>query len=170
MRRKRGWGRVIFGVGLMVAGIAAIIIGIFAIVGELDRIEDDAVVRGQMGETLTFTAAEAGDYTVYLVGGPDVSTTACRVTVAGGGRLVLAGAQQDVEYTIGNASSIGRFDTEAGDVEISCEPAFAGEYMVTPGAPDIVPPILGIVAGGFAIFLGIGLFIWGLIGKRVPAA
>ena len=169
MRRKRGWGRVLIGLALIIGAIAAIVIGIVAIVGELHRIEDDAVARGQMGQTLSFTAADPSDYTVYLVSGLDVSATGCRVTVADGAEITLVGARQDVEYTIGNASSIGRFDTEAGDVEILCQPEMAAEYIVTPGTPGIVRTVLMIIAGGFAFFAGIGLLIWGLIGKRVPA-
>ncbi len=135
----------------------------------VQRLEDDAVARGQMGQPLSFTAADPGDYTVYLVNGFNVGATGCNVALADGTQITLVGARQDVEYTIGNASSIGRFDTEAGDVEILCQPDMAAEYIVTPGTPGIVRTVLMIIAGGFAFFAGIGLLIWGLIGKRVPA-
>jgi hypothetical protein len=168
MRRQRGWGRVLIGLAMIVGGIVAIVIGIVAIVGEVQRVEDDAVARGQMGETLTFTASEPGDYTVYL-NGTNVGATGCQVALPGGRQVTLAGAQQDVEYTLGNSASIGRFDTEAGDVEINCQPQIPVEYFVTPGTPGIVRTVFTIIAGAFVIFGGIGLLIWGLIGKRVPA-
>jgi hypothetical protein len=168
MRRQRGWGRVLIGAAMIVGGIVAIILGIVAIVGEVQHIEDDAVARGQMGETLTFTASEPGDYTVNL-NGANVGATGCRVQLADGGQVTLTGAQQDVEYTLGDSSSIGRFDTGAGDVEINCQPQIPAEYFVSPGTPGIVRTVFAIIAGAFAIFGGIGLLIWGLIGKRVPA-
>jgi hypothetical protein len=168
-RRKRGWIRVFIGLVLIAAGIISIVLGIVRIVGEVDKIQDDAVARGFLGEPVTFTAAQPDDYTIYVLSGPDVSGIACRVAPAGGQTTTLSGAGQDVEYTVGSASSIGRFETGPGEVEVRCEPGGPFEYIVTPGTPSIVRDILALLGGAFAIFIGIPLLIWGLIGRKVPA-
>jgi hypothetical protein len=170
MRRKRGWIRVLVGLALIAAGIVAVVTSVVDIVGERDRIESEAVARGLLGEPLTFAAAEQSDYTVYLLSGAGfVTQTNCVVSLAGGGQTTFSGSNQGVNYEIGSATSVGRFDAGAGDTEIRCEPQAPVEYVVTPGEPAIVRAVLLIVGGAFVILAGIGLLIWGLIGKRVPA-
>jgi hypothetical protein len=179
-RRKRGWLRILLGLLLTAGGLAGLGLGIVATIDERDRIDDDAVARGVPGETLTFEATEAGDYTVFLIfhGGVLNSTrrqeravrnTECQADLAGTGRTVFTGARQGVSTTIGSASSVGRFDTGPGQVTVLCQ-TFSGddEYAVTAGRPAIWRSVLMIIAGAIAAAGGIGLLIWGLIGKRVP--
>ncbi len=180
-RRKRGWLRILFGLILTVGGLAGVGLGIVATINERDKIDNDAVARGAPGETLTFEAPEAGDYTVFLIfhgGGLQQTTrqervvrnTECQVDLAGTGRTVFTGSRQSVSITLGSASSVGRFDTGPGPVTLLCQ-GFADdvEYAVTAGQPSLLRSIMTIIGGAFAAAGGIGLLIWGLIGKRVPA-
>ena len=120
------------GVVLIVCGLGGILFGIAAAVGARDEIESKAVARGLSGEPLGFTALEGDDYTVFLLnafGGTEaqeraVARTSCIVSYPAGGTQ-FSGSSQGFSLTIGNASSIGRFDTEAGDVEILCQPDMA---------------------------------------------
>ena len=176
-RRKRGPIRVAVGAVLIIAGFAAIAAGIVAAVGARDRIESEAVARGGPGQPLSFTAAEAGDYTVFLVGSFGDSTqqertvarTVCIAAFAGsGGGTEFSGSRQGFSVTLGSASSIGHFDAPGGEVAVQCQgPAFR-DIVVTPGRPGIGLAIAGIIGGVLSILAGIGLLIWGLIGRRVP--
>src|SRR5262245_26896240 len=101
-RRKRGWFRVLLGVLMLFAGCFAVVFGIVSVIGERDKIEDDAVARGVSdGSLITFDAA-AGSYTVFLLfdGGlvsntsrqeSAVSRTACEADV-GTGRKRFTGS------------------------------------------------------------------------------
>ena len=173
-RRKRGWVRVAIGIVLILGGFAAIAAGIVFAVGERDRIETEAVARGATGEPLAFTADEPGDYTVFLIGAFGDSTrtervvarTACVVAFSVGARQ-FSGSRQGFSITLGSAASIGHFDAPAGDVELQCQGPGFGEIVVTPGRPGIGLALGGIFGGAVSILAGIGLLIWGLIGRRV---
>jgi hypothetical protein len=165
---------VALGVVLIVAGFAAVAAGIAAAVGARDQIESDAVARGAPGEPLTFSAAEPGDYTVFLVGSFGDSTateravarTACLATFDVGARQ-FTGSRQGFSITLGSASSIGHFDAPAGNVSVRCDGPGSGEIVVSPGRPGIGIAIAGIIGGAFVGLAGVGLLIWGLIGRRV---
>ncbi len=173
-RRKRGWVRVAIGVLLIVAGSAALVAGIVAAVGARDRIESDAVARGAPGEPLTFRAAAPGDYTVFLIGSFGDSTaveravgrTACLAAFDVGARQ-FSGSRQGFSITLGSASSIGHFDAPAGNVSVRCDGPGSGEIVVSPGRPGIGIAIAGIIGGAVLGLSGLGLLIWGLIGRRV---
>jgi hypothetical protein len=180
-RRKRGWIRILAGLLMIAGGLAGVGLGIVSTVDERERLEDDAAARGAPGETLTFQAEQAGDYSVFLLfhGGVFSSSTSqerqvrrtqCQADLAGAGRTVFTGARQSVSITLGSASSIGRFGTGPGEVTVTCRsPAGNAEILVTPGQPSILRSVLGIIGGAFVLIGGIGLLIWGLIGRRVPA-
>jgi hypothetical protein len=174
-RRKRGWLRGSLGVVAIVAGLSAVVLGITAVVGERQRIEDDAVARGIVGETVSFEAAEASHYTVYLILegriGDDLRDEAVvartRCETSSGARF--SGSRQGAAVTLGRASTVGRFDAPAGEIAVSCVGADGERYIVTPGNEWILRSILEIVGGAFALLAGAGLLIWGLAGRRVPA-
>ena len=69
-RRKRGPIRVLVGLLLMAAGAFGVVFGIVAVIGERDRIEDEAVARGNLPAQLDFTA-ENREYRVAPVRRPD---------------------------------------------------------------------------------------------------
>ncbi|HEX6025377.1 MAG TPA: hypothetical protein VFZ00_25515 [Solirubrobacter sp.] len=173
-RRQRGWGRIAFGVVLIVCGLVAIAFGAISAVGARDEIESKAVARGLSGEPLSFTTLEPHDYTVFLLnayGNSEaqeraVARTSCVVSFPIGGTQ-FSGSSQGFSMTLGSASSVGHFDAPAGAVGVLCAGSGSGEIVVTPGRPGIGAAIAGVVGGAFVILAGIGLIVWGAIGRRV---
>jgi hypothetical protein len=70
--------------------------------------------------------------------------------------------------TLGRPATIGRFDAPGGAVSVVCAGP-SDDYVVTPGGTGILKSVLGIIGGAFVGLGGILLFIFGLIGRRVPA-
>jgi hypothetical protein len=164
-RRKRGPIRVLFGLLLIVAGFAGVAVGIVAVIGERDRIDDEAVASGNLPAQLDFTA-ENREYRVFVVSGnaeSDSTGTACRTSTG----TELDGSEQGVSVTLGNASSVGTFDAAAGQMSIACDGPEGVRFVVTPKAGNLVRSILIIVCGALVGVLGLVLVIWGLIGRKV---
>ena len=172
MKRKRGWGRVLIGLLMLLCGAAAVAVGIAGAVTARDRIESDAVARAPLGQPTSFEADSAQRYTVYVIfdgafnaGDRVVGRTGCETS--GGARF--SGARQSTSVTLGSASSVGRFDARAGTVDIVCAGPTTDDYVVTPGGTGILRSIFSIIGGALVALGGIALLIWGLIGRRVPA-
>jgi hypothetical protein len=164
-RRKRGPIRVLFGLLLIVAGFAGVAVGIVAVIGERDRIDDEAVARGTLPAQLDFTA-EDREYRVFVVSGnaeSDSSATACRTSTG----TEFDGSDQGVSVTLGNASSVGTFDAAASQMNIACDGPEGVNFIVTPTGGNLLRSILIIVFGALVGALGLGLVIWGLIGRKV---
>ena len=164
-RRKRGPIRVLFGLLLIVAGFAGVAVGIVAVIGERDRIDDDAVASGTLPAQLDFTA-EDREYRVFVVSGnaeSDSTATACRTSTD----VEFDGSEQGVSVTLGNASSVGTFNAAAGQMSIACDGPEGEQFVVTPKAGNLVRSILIIVFGALVGVLGLVLVIWGLIGRKV---
>jgi hypothetical protein len=164
-RRKRGPIRVLFGLLLIVAGFAGVAVGIVAVIGERDRIDDDAVASGNLPAQLDFTA-ENREYRVFVIGGnaeSDSTRTACRTSTG----TEFDGSEQGVSVTLGNASSVGTFDAAAGQMSIACDGPEGERFVVTPKAGNLLRSILIIVFGALVGVLGLVLVIWGLIGRKV---
>ena len=165
-RRKRGPIRVLVGLLLMAAGAFGVVFGIVAVIGERDRIEDEAVARGNLPAQLDFTA-ENREYRVFVISGDaesDSTGTACRTSTG----AEFDGSDQGVSVTLGNASSVGTF-AGAGQMSIACDGPEGEAFIVTPTGGDLLRSILIIVGGALVGVLGLVLVIWGLIGRRVPA-
>jgi hypothetical protein len=168
MRRKRGWIRVLVGLTMIVLGALAVVVGIAGAVNARANIEDDAVARAPLGQPTSFDGEAGTRYTVYVISrraDSIVGRTGCQTS--SGGRF--SGARQGTSVTLGSASSVGRFDGVAGTIDIVCAGPTADDYVVTPGGTGILRSILSIIGGAFVALGGIGLIIWGLIGRRVPA-
>jgi hypothetical protein len=83
-RRKRSPLKVLLGLLLIVAGLAGVVVGIVAVIGERDRIDDEAVAEGTLPAQLDFTA-ETREYRVFVISGDaesDSTGTACRTPPA----------------------------------------------------------------------------------------
>ena len=168
MRRKRGWFRVVFGLAMLFLGALAVVLGIAGAISARADIEDEAVARAPLGQPTSFEGAAGVRYTVYVISRRAdviVGRTGCQAS--GGARF--SGARQGTSVTLGNASSVGRFDGRAGTIDIVCAGPTTDDYVVTPGGTGILRSILMIIAGAFVALGGIALVIWGLIGRRVPA-
>ena len=168
MRRKRGWYRVLLGLAMLFFGALAAVVGIAGAVSARADIEDEAVARAPLGQPTSFEGEAGVRYTVYVISRRAdviVGRTGCQAS--GGARF--SGARQGTSVTLGNASSVGRFDGRAGTIDIVCAGPTTDDYVVTPGGTGILRSILEIVGGAFVALGGIGLVIWGLIGRRVPA-
>jgi hypothetical protein len=164
-RRKRGPLRILIGLLLIVAGLVGVGAGIVAVIGERDRIEDDAVAEGTLPAELDFTA-ETREYRVFVISGnaeSDSADTACRTS----GGADFDGSNQGVSVTLGNASSVGTFEGD-GAMTIACDGPEGERFIVTPTGGNLVRSILIIVGGALVGALGLGLLIWGLVGRRVP--
>ena len=165
-RRKRGPIRILVGLLLIVAGCVGVGVGIVAVIGERDRIEDDAVARGNLPAQLDFTA-EDREYRVFVIGGnaeSDSTSTACRTSTG----TEFDGSDQGVSVTLGNASSVGTFDAAAGRMSLACDGPEGERFIVTPTGGNLLRSILIIVAGALIGAFGLVLVIWGLIGRKVP--
>jgi hypothetical protein len=163
-RRKRSPIRVLIGLLLIVAGLAGVVVGIVAVIGERDRIEDEAVAEGTLPAQLDFTA-ETREYRVFVIGGDaesDSAATACRTSSGAD----FDGSDQGVSVTLGNASSVGTFDG-AGAMTIACDGPEGVRFIVTPTGGNLVRSILIIVFGALVGVLGLILVIWGLVGRKV---
>jgi hypothetical protein len=77
--------------------------------------------------------------------------------------------RQGTSVALGDASSVGRFDAPARRIDIICGGPTADPYVVTPAGAGILRDILSIIGGAFVALGGIGLIMWGLIGRRVTA-
>lgn len=171
--RRRGWLRVLFGVVALVAGLIAVGTGIVSVVGERERIEDEAVARGVVGETATFQATQARRYTVYLIFGGRIGNdlreerVIARTACATSSGASFTGSRQGSAVTLGRASTVGRFDAPAGEIAVRCSGPYAENYIVTPGGASLMGGVLLIVGGAFLAVGGILLLIWGLVGRRV---
>lgn len=164
-RRKRGPIRVLVGLLMIVAGLAGVAVGIVAVIGERDRIDDEAVARGELPAELNFNA-EAREYRVFIVGGnaeSDSAQTGCQTS----GGADFNGSSQGVSVTLGNASSVGTFDG-AGQMTIACDGPEGATFLVTPTGDGLLRSILIIVGGVLVGLAGLGLVIWGLVGRKVP--
>jgi hypothetical protein len=168
VRRKRGPIRVLLGLLMLVAGALGVVVGIAGAIDARASIEDDAVASAPLGQPTSFEAVGEERYTVYVIAGRADSIVQ-RVECETGGGARLRGSRQGTSVTLGNASSVGRFDAPAGTVDIVCGGPTTDQYVVTPGGTGILRSILSIVGGAFVALGGIALIIWGLIGRRVPA-
>ena len=132
-RRKRGPIRVLVGLLMIVAGLAGVAVGIVAVIGERDRIDDEAVARGELPAELDFTA-EAREYRVFVVSGnaeSDFAQTGCQTSNGAD----FDGSRQGVSVTLGNASSVGTFDG-SGQMTIACDGPEGTTFLVTRPATD----------------------------------
>jgi hypothetical protein len=164
-RRKRGPIRILVGLLMIVGGLAGVTIGIVAVIGERDRIDDEAVTRGELPAELSFTA-EAREYRVFVVSGnaeSDSARTACQTSTGAD----FDGSNQGVSVTLGNASSVGTFDG-SGQMTIACDGPEGVSFLVTPTGDGLLRSILFIVGGVLVGLVGLGLVIWGLVGRKVP--
>ena len=165
-RRKRGPIRILVGLLMIVAGCVAVGVGIVAVIGERNRIDDEAVARGALPQELNFTA-ESREYRVFIIGGnaeSQAGQTACQTSSGAD----FNGSQQGVSVTLGNASSVGTFDSPGGALTIACDGPEGASFVVTPTGDGLLRSILMIVFGALVGAAGLGLAIWGLIGRRVP--
>ena len=165
-RRKRGPIRVLFGLLMIVAGMVGVGVGIVAVIGERDRIDDEAVARGALPQQLDFTA-ELREYRVFVIGG-DAESQATQTACQTSSGADFSGSSQGVSVTLGNASSVGTFDAPAGAMTIACDGPEGASFVVTPTGDGLLRSILMIVFGALIGAAGLGLAIWGLIGRRVP--
>ena len=120
MGRKRGPIRVLLGLLMLVAGALGVVVGIAGAVNARASIEDDAVASAPLGQPTSFEAPGGERYTVYVIAGraPIRSSVASSCETGGGARF--SGSRQGTSVTLGNASSVGRFDAPAGTVDIFC--------------------------------------------------
>jgi hypothetical protein len=165
-RRKRSPLRVLLGLALIVAGFVGVAIGIVAVIGERDRIDDEAVAQGELPARLEFTA-EQREYRVFVISSDaetDSTRTACRTSTGAD----FGGSRQGVSVTLGSASSVGTFDG-AGTMTIACDGPEGVRFIVTPTGGSLLRGVLTIVGGALVGVLGLLLVIWGLVGRRVPA-
>jgi hypothetical protein len=163
-RRKRSPLKVLLGLLLIVAGLAGVVVGIVAVIGERDRIEDDAVAEGTLPAQLDFIA-ETREYRVFVISGnaeSDSTGTACRTSTG----AEFDGSDQGVSVTLGNASSVGTFDGAAA-MTIACDGPEGVRFIVTPTGGNLVRSVLTIVFGALVGVLGLLLVIWGLVGRKV---
>jgi hypothetical protein len=159
---------VLTGLGLVCLGAVFVVVGIAGAIVARSNIEDDAVARAPLGQPTSFEGEAGVRYTVYVISRRAdfiVGRTSCQTST--GGRF--SGARQGTSVTLGNASSVGRFDGAGGTIDIVCAGPTADPYVVTPGGTGILRSILSIIAGAFVALGGVALVIWGLIGRRVPA-
>jgi hypothetical protein len=172
-RRKRGPIRVVLGFVLLVGGLIVLGTGIVAVVKERDRIEEEAVARGKLSETVKFRAATAREYQVYVIFGGRISDTEAQDQAIGETACAVStgerfsGSRQGTSITIGQASTIGTFSAPAGAITVACTGPDAEDYVVTPSGEPPMRNFATIGVGGLAAVLGLVLFIGGLIGRRV---
>lgn len=136
-------------------------------IGERDRIEDEAVARGVLPEAVRFSAAADDEYRVFVIGGDaedDAGRTNCETSDGGS----FSGSNQGVSVVLGNAASVGTFDAPAGELTVTCAGPEGLDFVVTPTGGSLVRSILTIVGGALIVCAGLGLAIWGLVGRRVP--
>jgi hypothetical protein len=167
MRRKRRWGWMFIGLLMALGGALAVALGIAAAVNAREAIEDQAVARAPLGQPVRFEAVVGERYTVYLLTGREriVNRTACET---GGGER-FRGSRQSTRVTLGSAASVGRFTAREGTIDLVCGGPTTDTYVVSPGGTGILRSILFIIAGAFVMIGGVGLLIFGLVGRRVPA-
>ena len=166
-RRKRGPIRVLFGLLLIVAGFAGVAVGIVAVIGERDRIDDDAVASGNLPAQLDFTA-EDREYRVFVIGGnaeSDSTRTACRTSTG----TEFDGSEQGVSVTLGNASSVGTLRRRRGPDEHRLRRPGRRALRRDAQAGNLLRSILIIVVGALVGARRLVLVIWGLIGRKVAS-
>jgi hypothetical protein len=143
-------------------------LGIAAAVNARDAIDDQARARAPLGQPTIFEAVVGERYTVYVIARRAESVARGVQCEIGDGQR-FHGSRQGTRITLGDASSVGRFTAAAGTVELVCAGPATDPYVVSPGGSGIVRSILEIVGGALVALGGIGLIIWGLVGRRVPA-
>jgi hypothetical protein len=185
LERRRGVGWLAFGGILIVAGIAGVVFFVWQLVDPSSDPRDDAVASGRIAalsapatQAVTFTAAVAGPYTVWVdtggalaTGTRDVIVAAanCEATLADGTTTSFRGAVQGSSVVLGDVATIGTFDAVEGSVEVACHSERFGRralrdqleqertFIVTAGSPP----------GGWlpfvALFTAIAALILGLM-------
>lgn len=196
--RRRGWVRIVLGAALLACGLVVSGVGIVGAVRASARLHDDAVgrsvVRAGSADAVTFVngAAARRSYTVYLdfdgvTSNAEVHDlasrdTACVATLPDGAETRFRGARQGVALTLGSAVSVGQFSAQPGRVSLRCAYSSgtrasrvrrpdAVPYLVTPGRPNGLTSVVGLILGGVAGgLLGAWLLLSGWRGRRVPRA
>ncbi|HRE03262.1 MAG TPA: hypothetical protein PLV68_18335, partial [Ilumatobacteraceae bacterium] len=179
-----------FGVLVLTLGIAALIVGIVGLVRANNSLRADAVAvgyaapRGTQPDTHRFTADSDRSYSIYIDLDTSnenrrdsiVASVECQAAFQNGTTAHIRGSRQGTSTTIGDVSSIGKFDAPAGAVAVACyQVSNSGGgnsllYFVTPGKSRFLVWILVTVGGGLLIALGIVLGIMRLVRKPLAAA
>lgn len=185
-RRHRRWWLLAVAIVLAVVGAAALLVGIGRVAGGAFDVDGKAVAEGRVAGLgseqwvdATFTAPEAGRYTVWLrtdgiseENNRDtvVAATNCRAELADGSWRAFRGAIQGSSVTIEDRSTVGTFTAPAGEVEVTCKMAPFGrrsryerlrasrEFVVVPGGPNGGVAAIAWILGGSASLAG-GLVI-----------
>jgi hypothetical protein len=181
--RGPGWLRIVVGLAVVAAGVAATVVGISGAVAAAGDVEDDAVGRAGLRDTVTFTVPDGRRraYSVWLLfGGVErnsvvrelmVRDTGCTATLPDGARTVFRGARQGTAATLGDASSVGHFSSQTGTVTVRCEYVSGTRrservraddvpFVVSPGTPGEASADVVWIVGGVFGALGGAYLAW----------